>query len=130
MGVSWPNRKKLQEARFTLQKLKEDTGVGTADFNQPVADHGILTYFDSHEPQIIPEPVTPEPSESVSKNDLDRCIEIFRCVSAEAYRDPQLVKSGPHRCAIHKTDPEGLTTPPASPSRGGRTSRSRDRGSN
>jgi len=111
IGIAWPNRGKLQEARFTLEKLKEETGVGTSDFNLRITDYGVQSYFESHEPVIIPEPVTPEASDTVSKEDLDRFVEIFRRVSEEAYTDPGIVKTAPHRCAIHQTDPEPLHDP-------------------
>ena len=39
MDISFSSRK-LQEARFTLQKLLEDTGVSTTDFNYGLADFG------------------------------------------------------------------------------------------
>lgn len=111
VGISWPNRRKLQEARFTLEQLREDTGIGTTEFNNRVVDYGIQSYFDSHEPMIIPEPVTPEPSEAVSKDDLDRFAEVFRRVSEEAYTNPEIIKTAPHRCAIHRIDPEPLENP-------------------
>jgi glycine dehydrogenase subunit 2 len=109
--IAWPNRQKLQEARFTLEKLMEETGVGTSDFNLRVTDYGIQSYFESHEPVIIPEPVTPEPSETVSREDLDRFIEVFRRVSEEAYTNPEIVKTAPHRSTIHRTDVNPLHDP-------------------
>ena len=111
IDIALPNRRKLQEARFTLEKLMEETGVGTADFNMRIIDYGIQSYFESHEPVIIPEPVTPEPSDTVSREDLDRFVEVFRSVSEEAYTNPEIVKTAPHRSAIHKTDVEPLHNP-------------------
>jgi glycine dehydrogenase subunit 2 len=107
--VSWPQRRKLQEARFTLEKLREETGIGTTEFRQRVADYGIQTYFDSHEPKVIPEPITPEPTESVSRDDIDKFVEVFRRVSEEAYSEPELIRTAPHRCSIHQVDPEPLS---------------------
>lgn len=111
IGIAWPNRRKLQEARFTLERLREETGVGTSDFNLRVADYGIQTYFESHEPVIIAEPVTPEAGETASKEDLDRFVEVFRRVAEEAYTNPEIVKTAPHRCAVHRTDEEPLRDP-------------------
>jgi glycine dehydrogenase subunit 2 len=111
IDVAWPSRGKLQEARFTLERLKEDTGVGTSEFNMRVVDYGVQSYFDSHEPVIIPEPVTPEASDTVSREDLDRFIEVLRRVSEEAYTNPEIVTTAPHRCAVHKTDPGPLHDP-------------------
>lgn len=111
VGIAWPNRGKLQEARFHLQKIKEDTGVGSADFIQRIADYGVQTFFDSHDPVIIEEPVTPEASETASKEDIDRFVEIFRRISEEAYTDPEIVKTAPHRCTVHKSNLKPLLDP-------------------
>jgi glycine dehydrogenase subunit 2 len=108
VGIAWPNRRKLQEARFTLEQLRRETGVTTSEFNQRAADYGILTYFESHHPVIVPEPVTPEAPESVSREDIDRFVEVFRRVSEEAYTNPDIVKTAPHRSAIRKIDPAPL----------------------
>jgi glycine dehydrogenase subunit 2 len=109
--VSWPNRGKLQEARFHLQKLKADTGIGSNEVNLRIGDYGIQTFFTSHEPVIISEPVTPEPTETISKEDIDRFVEIFRQISKEAHTNPEIVKTAPHRCAVHQTNIEPLTNP-------------------
>ncbi len=111
IGIAWPNRRKLQEARFHLQQLRADTGIGTSQFNNRVADYGVQTYFESHEPMIIDEPVTPEASETVSREDLDRFVEVFRCISDEAYTNPEVVKTAPHRCTVHQPKIEYLTNP-------------------
>lgn len=111
VDIAWPNRRKLQEARFHLQKMKEETGIGSAEVNLRIADFGVQTYFESHEPVIIPEPVTPEASEGASKEDLDRFVEAFRQISEEAYTNPEIVRTAPHRCAIHQTNIEPLLDP-------------------
>lgn len=111
VGIAWPNRRKLQEARFHLQKLKEDTGIGTAEVNLRIADFGVQTYFESHEPVIIPEPVTPEASEGASKEDLDRFVEAFRRISEEAYTNPEIIRTAPHRCAVHQSNMEPFFNP-------------------
>jgi glycine dehydrogenase subunit 2 len=111
VDIAWPNRGKLQEARFHLQKLKDETGIGAAEVNQRIADYGVQTYFESHEPVIIPEPVTPEASEGASREDIDRFVEAFHRISEEAYTNPEIVRTAPHRCAIHQTNPEPIHNP-------------------
>lgn len=95
---------RLQEARFSLQKLKEDTGVGVGDFNNRIVDFGLQDMETSHAPWIVPEPFTPEPSETVPREDLDRFVEVLRQISHEAYTNPEVVKSAPHNAAISKVD--------------------------
>ena len=98
---------RMEMTRWGLGKLKEDTGVGTADVANRMADYGIDPYWMSHEPWIVPEPFTPEAGEMYSKEDLDRWIAVIAEIVEEAYRDPDLVKTAPHAQAIHqiKTGP-------------------------
>jgi len=107
-GVTLPwvdkHSRRLQEARFSLEEMKEDTGVGIDDVNRRIVDFGIQKCFTSHEPWIVPEPFTPEPPESTPIEDLDRFVEVFRQISHEAYTDPAIVKRAPHNCAISKID--------------------------
>jgi glycine dehydrogenase subunit 2 len=112
--ISWPNRRKLQEARFSLAKLHDETGVGTTDFNYRLADFGVQTYFESHVPRIVDEPVTPEPTESISKEDVDQFVAAFHHISAEAYSNAEIVKTAPHRSIVHREihDYENLTQVP------------------
>ena len=69
------------------------------------ADFGVASYFPSHEPWIVAEPMTLEPSESYSRADLDRYAEIIGEISREAYEEPETVIASPHRSTIHKMDP-------------------------
>jgi len=107
-GVTLPwvekHPRRLQEARFSLEQMKEETGVGIDDVNRRIVDFGIQKCFTSHEPWIVPEPFTPEPPESTPKEDLDRFVEVFGQISDEAYTDPTIVKKAPHNCAISKID--------------------------
>ncbi|MCL2164500.1 MAG: aminomethyl-transferring glycine dehydrogenase subunit GcvPB [Oscillospiraceae bacterium] len=102
VDIVCPHRAMLQEARFTVEKLFQDTGVTTTDVNRRVVDYGICSYFEGHEPMVDPNPITPEPSDSVTVDDLERFAEIIGHVSDEAYSDPEIVKTAPHRCAIHR----------------------------
>ena len=113
-GVAIPyaeGRFRLQEVRYSWQKLKEDTGVGTLDVNRRIVDYGVNNYFSSHEPWIVPEPFTLEPTESYSQADLDEYAEIIRRVSEEAYENPDMVRSAPHRSSARRIDETVLTDP-------------------
>jgi glycine dehydrogenase subunit 2 len=113
-GVSIPyaeGKPRLQEVRYSWEQLEEETGVTTGDVNRRIVDYGVNNYFTSHEPWIVPEPFTPEPTETYSKQDLDEYAAIIERVSQEAYADPDLVKSAPHRSAIHKIDETMLVDP-------------------
>lgn len=104
-------RYRLEQARFSWEKLTQDTGVTTDDIARRIVDYGFQDYFASHEPRIIPEPFTPEPTETYSKDDIDEYVEALKKIAEEAYRDPELVKSAPHKAALaHQIRPEGLTS--------------------
>jgi len=114
-GVTLPWYKahpfRLQEARFSLQKMKEETGVGVEDVNHRIVDYGLQDMETSHEPWIIPEPLTPEPPETVTKEDLDGIAQVMDDISREAYSDPELVKTAPHNAVISKIDKSPASDP-------------------
>ena len=102
---------RLQEARFSLETLRQDTGIGIEALNRRIVDFGIQRLFPGHEPWIVPEPFTPEPTESSSKEDLDRFAEIMEAVSDEAYRNRGVFRNAPHNCSIHRIDLKATTDP-------------------
>ena len=102
---------RLEQVRYSLGRLTEETGLGTMDVARRTADFGVSTYFPSHEPWLVPEPMTLEPAESYSKADLDTYAAILAQVSHEAYTDPELVRTSPHRSTVHQLDPGPLDDP-------------------
>jgi glycine dehydrogenase subunit 2 len=103
--------RRLEQIRYSLEKLQEETGVGTFDVARRSADFGVASYFPSHEPWIVPEPVTLEPSESYSCADLDEYAEIMAEISREAYEEPETVVGAPHRSTVHRMDPAPCDDP-------------------
>jgi glycine dehydrogenase subunit 2 len=95
---------RMQEARFSLEKMHEETGIGIGDFNRRVIDYGIQRLFTSHEPWIIGEPFTPEPPESSTLEDLDFFADVIAKVANEAYDSPEIFKDAPHNCSISRVD--------------------------
>ncbi|MGI8607305.1 MAG: aminomethyl-transferring glycine dehydrogenase subunit GcvPB [Gaiellaceae bacterium] len=96
--------RRLEQIRYSLEKLQEETGIGTLDVARRTADFGVASYFPSHEPWIVPEPMTLEPSESYSRADLDEYAELMAEISREAYEEPETVLNSPHRSTVHKMD--------------------------
>ena len=80
--------------RWSLGQLKTDTGIGTVEVANRMADYGVDPYWMSHEPWVVPEPFTPEAGEMYSKEDLDYWVAVIAKVSEEAYANPDFVKSG------------------------------------
>lgn len=110
VSLTYPARR-VDQARWSLEQMKKDTGVGVTDVNRRVVDYGIQNYFMSHHPWLIPEPFTPEPAETYSKADIDYWCAVLEKISEEAYTDPELVKSAPHNSSIHKMDWDGFNDP-------------------
>jgi glycine dehydrogenase subunit 2 len=108
--LKYPARR-VDQARWSLEQMKKDTGIGISDINRRVIDYGVQCYFTSHHPWLIPEPFTPEPCETYSKADIDYWCAVLEKVSEEAYTDPELVRSAPHNSSNHKVDWDGFNDP-------------------
>lgn len=102
-GLSMPmaeGKYRLEQARLSWKELTDETGVTTDDICRRIVDYGFQDYFASHHPQIIPEPFTPEPVETYSKDDIDEFVAAFKAIAEEARNDPELVKTAPHKAAL------------------------------
>ena len=113
-GVTIPyegNGHRLQEVRYSLQSLLDETGVGTEDVRRRVVDFGLQGYFTSHHPVLVPEPFTLEPSESWAKDDLDEYAAVFAEISREAHENPGVVQNAPHNAPIHRIDEDAIDDP-------------------
>lgn len=104
-------KRRLEQVRYSWEKLKEDTGVGTEDVMRRMADFGLQHYWTSHHPWIVPEPFTLEPCESYSKDDIDEYVAVLRQISQEAYQDPEFVKGAPYNSVVHKVLTPGIDDP-------------------
>jgi glycine dehydrogenase subunit 2 len=115
LGRSHPQIKarRLEMTRWSLGRLKQETGIGTADVANRMADYGIDPFWMSHEPWVVPEPFTPEAGEMYSKEDLDEWIAVLARIVEEAYEDPLLVRTAPHSQPIHQIKPAPLEDPRA-----------------
>jgi glycine dehydrogenase subunit 2 len=101
-----------EQIRYTWEELQKDTGVGTDDVNCRLIDFGIPWYWSSHHPWVVPEPMTLEPCETFSKADLDSYVATVEHVAKEAYADPEIAKSAPHRSCTHRVkNPEEFDDP-------------------
>ena len=112
-GASAPyaeGRRRIEQVRYSWEGLARETGVHSEDLGLRAADFGVH-YWTSHHPWVVQEPCTLEPTESYSKADLDEYAAILRHVAEEARRNPQIVKSSPHRSTVHRNDPSPLDDP-------------------
>ncbi len=102
---------RMEMTRWSLGPLAEETGVGTVDFANRMADYGIDPWWMSHEPWIVPEPFTPEAGELWSKEDIDLWIDVVAKICEEARSDPELVKSAPHNQPVAQVKGDAFEDP-------------------
>ncbi len=102
-----PGKRRLDQIRFSWEKLAQDTGVTSEDVERRMIDYGVQAYWLSHHPFVIPEPFTPEPTEAYSKEEIDYWAAVMRQISKEAYENPEIVKSAPHRGITTQVDESG-----------------------
>lgn len=112
-GASVPyaeGKRRIEQVRYSWERLAQDTGLHTEDLATRMADFG-THYWTSHHPFVVPEPMTLEPTESYSRADLDEYAAMLRTVAHEAYTQPDVVRTAPHRSTIHRIDHAWLDDP-------------------
>jgi glycine dehydrogenase subunit 2 len=78
-------------------------GVRTLDIAKRLLDFGIhapTIYF----PLVVPEALMIEPTETESKETLDRFVSIMNQIMAEAKENPGLLTGAPHSCPVRRLD--------------------------
>jgi len=114
-GLTMPyaaGHRRLEEVRWSWEKLNHDTGVGTDDILRRMGDFGLQHYWSSHHPWIVPEPMTLEPCETFAREELDEYAAVLTQIAEEAYADPEFVKASPYRCASHRRNDEAALNDP------------------
>lgn len=105
-GISDPFEKnpyRKHEFVVSLEKLRRETGVTALDVAKRLLDYGVhapTIYF----PLIVPEAFMIEPTESESKEELDKYVEALSKVIEECYNNPEIVKKAPHNTSIGRVD--------------------------
>lgn len=93
----------MHEFVMTLEKLKHDYGVAAMDVAKRLLDFGIhppTMYF----PLIVHEALMIEPTETESKETLDRAAELFLNILEEAKTNGEELHHAPHDCYIGRPD--------------------------
>jgi len=93
---------RIEMTRYSLQQMKDETGVDVLDVQNRMSDFGIDPLWTSHHPWLVPEPFTPEAGEMYGKEALDTWVGVLAKISDEAYSTPELVKTAPHNAAVHR----------------------------
>ena len=103
-------KQRVEQVRYTIEKLTRDTGITSGDVQRRMMDFG-LHYWSSHHPYHVPEPITLEPTETPSKDDLDEYIATLTQIFKEAYENPEIIQKAPHRSVCHRVDGSGVDDP-------------------
>jgi len=88
------------EFTLSMQPLKETTGVTGKDVAKRLLDYGYMSptlYF----PMIVPECLMIEPTETESREVLDKFADDFLAILAE---DPEVVITAPHNTDVRRVD--------------------------
>jgi len=99
------------EVVISCEKIKRETGVSAADIAKRLLDFGLhapTTYF----PLIVHEALMIEPTESVSRAELDRFCDAMIRIHGECYSTPDIVKSAPHNTSVRRLDDVRATKEP------------------
>ena len=103
-------RRCMHEFVVSATPLKEH-GVRAMDVAKRLLDYGVhppTTYF----PLIVDEALMVEPTETESREDLDRIIEAFRAIVHEARTDPDRLREAPVSMPVRRLDEAGAARHP------------------
>jgi len=101
--LAFPKRRATHEFIITLKHEHKAFGVGALDFAKRLLDYGFhapTMYF----PLLVPECLLIEPTETESKQVLDKFIEAMIAIRHEAETQPDLLKTAPHTLPVKRLD--------------------------
>ena len=102
--------KELRKHEFVLscEKLKQEKEIRAMDVAKRLLDHGLhppTIYF----PLIVKEALMIEPTETESKDDLDKFVDALIKIADE---DPKIVKNAPNNTPVKRVDEVGASKNP------------------
>jgi glycine dehydrogenase subunit 2 len=83
--------------------MKQQLGIRTLDLAKRLLDHGVhppTVYF----PLIVDEALLVEPTETETRETLDRFAEIVAEVLREAAQDPEIARGAPYATPVRRLD--------------------------
>lgn len=100
---AYKDRLAAHEFLITLKSLARETGVNALDFAKRLLDYGFhapTIYF----PLLVPECMLIEPTETETRETLDRFVEAMIQIRQEAVTEPETVKLAPHTLPLRRLD--------------------------
>jgi glycine dehydrogenase subunit 2 len=101
--LAYPERRASHEFIVTVQPQKKANGITALDFSKGLLDYGIhapTNYF----PLLVPECLLIEPTETESKETLDRFVDVMAELLEQAANDPQRMKAAPYTTPVRRLD--------------------------
>jgi glycine dehydrogenase subunit 2 len=101
--LAYPKRRASHEFIVSVQDLQKSTGIRALDVAKRLLDFGIhapTVYF----PQLVPECLLIEPTETESKATLDRFLEVMAQIRREALEEPDLLRNAPQNLPVQRVD--------------------------
>ena len=101
--AAYPQRRASHEFILTLKPQLQELGVSAMDVAKRLLDFGFhapTTYF----PQLVPECLLIEPTETESRETLDGFIAAMKAIKHEAETSPDLVKGAPYTLPVRRLD--------------------------
>ena len=101
--LAYPKRRASHEFIVTVAPQKKATGVTALDFSKALLDHGIhapTNYF----PLLVPECLLIEPTETESKDTLDRFVAVMTGLLEQAGSDPEALRQAPRTTPVRRLD--------------------------
>jgi glycine dehydrogenase subunit 2 len=101
--AAYPERRASHEFIITLKREARDYQVTAMDVAKRLLDlgfHAPTTYF----PLLVPECLLIEPTETESKEELDRFCDAMSIIRREMQQDPEKLRSAPHTMPVRRLD--------------------------
>jgi len=101
--VAFAERRATHEFIISVQDLHTASAVRALDVAKRLLDFGIhapTIYF----PQLVPECLLIEPTETESKASLDRFLEVMAQIRREALEEPERLRNAPHDLPVRRVD--------------------------
>ena len=93
----------MHEFVITMEEIKKNYGISALDVAKRLLDYGIYPptmYF----PMIVKEALMIEPTETESKETLDKVVDIFKSIFDEIVNNPEKLKNAPVATPVGRLD--------------------------
>lgn len=113
VDIPWPSfdKHRMEQTRYSLEQLFEETGITSAEINNRLVDYGLQNYIESHVPMLVPQPFTLEPGETYTADELDECVEALATIINEAYTNPNVIRQAPARASVEPLETHDADDP-------------------